>query len=354
MRVAVAGLGSVVETLHLPALRKLPEAELVGGFDLSPDARARWSRETDTPAWASFGELLADARPELTIVATPPDSHADLAVATLEGSSHVLCEKPLAWTVADADRVLEAAERSHRGVAVNHHLRTWPAFAAVKNEIGGDAAGRIVFTQVWQLTGVPPWRDPRPWFSAHPDRTVLEQGVHAIDLICFLFGERPLAVTARHGSGLEGTPEGDAISLLTLEFAGGRMAQLTSSTLCPAGARHIELRLDCELESLRASAGGRVMLKAGKKRAQRAGVKLELGLGGSAWAERGLRRRTLARNPRHPARRATRVMIERTIDAFSRGGEPPCSAREARTALEVAEAAYDSAATGRRIELSSS
>lgn len=351
MRVAVAGLGGVVDGLHLPALRRLPEVELAGGFDSSPEARARWAENTDTPVWASFDGMLSDARPELTIIATPPDSHAELAVEALAAGCHVLCEKPLAWTVADADRIVEAADRARRGVAVNHHLRTTPAFAAVKRAIGGDETGRLVFAQVWQLTDMPPWRDPRAWASARADRGLIEAGVHAIDLISFLFGESALAVTARLGSGLDGSPEGDAISLLSLEFSGGRMAQLTSSTLCPAGARHLDLRADCELESLRASTGGRALIKIGKKRAQRAGLKLELGLGGSAWAERGLRRRTLARSPRSPERSATRALIARTIDAFDRGADPPCGAREARDVLRVAEAAYESAASGRRIEM---
>ena len=100
------------------------------------------------------------------------------------------------------------------------------------------------------------------------------------------------------------------------------MAQFTSSTLCPAGARHLELRADCERESLRASTGGRALVKIGKKRAQRAGVKLELALGGSAWAERGLRRRTLARTPRSPERSATRALIAETIDAFGARNRP--------------------------------
>jgi predicted dehydrogenase len=352
VRVAVAGLGRVAHDLHWPALRRLGEAELVGGADPSGEARERWRRETGTLACETFAELLEGTLPELVIVAAPPESHAELAVEALASGAHVLCEKPLAPSRADADRILAAAAAAGRGVAVNHNLRAMPIFAAVRDQIGGPA-GRLLFAQAWQLVDLPPWRDPRDWSASRPDRTLLEGGIHGIDLLLFLFGERPVAVSARQASGTGAPADADAISLVTLEFPGGRLAQLTSSTLCPSGARHLDLRADCELASLRASIGGRALLKIGKKRAQRGGIKVEFGGGGTAWIERGLRRRTIARNRRNPARQATQLLLAGTIGAFDRGGEPPCSGEGAREALEVVEAAYRSARTGERIQLPS-
>jgi D-apiose dehydrogenase len=349
MRVAVAGLGRVAHGLHWPAIRRLRTAQLVGGVDPSAEARQRWSRETGTIACETFAELLDAAPPELVIVAGPPETHRELAVEALGSGAHLLCEKPLAPTVADADQILAAAAAAGRRVAVNHNLRAMPIFTAVKEEIGSRRAGGLVFAQAWQLVDLPPWRDPREWAASRPDQTLLEAGIHAIDLLLFLFGESPVGITAWQAGGLDGPAHADAVSLVTLEFPGGRLAQLTSSTLCPAGARHLDLRADCELASLRASIGGRALVKIGKKRAQRGGIKVEFGAGGSAWIERGLRRRTLARNRRNPAGQATRLLLAATIDAFERGVEPPCSGEDARQALEVVEAAYRSARTGERV-----
>jgi predicted dehydrogenase len=300
--------------------------------------------------FSTLGELLDRARPELVVVATPPDLHAELAIQALEAGAHVFCEKPFATSVAEADRVLAAAEPSRR-VAVNHHMREMPIFKALRSRIEGGEDGGLVFLQIWQLVDLAPWLDPRSWCAARPDLTLLEAGIHAIDLMLFLLGESPLAVTAHAAGGLDGPEGADAIWVVTLELPRGRLAQLTASTLCPAAARHLEVRADCERASLRASMGGRVVVKIGKKRAQRAGIHLELGAGGTAWAERGLARRTLARNPRIPQVHATRVLLTRLIDALERGQQPPSSGFSARQTLAVVEAAYRSAQTRTRVPL---
>ena len=87
------------------------------------------------------------------------------------------------------------------------------------------------------------------------------------------------------------------------------------------------------------------------KRAQRPGMRFLYGLGGMAWVERGMSRKTLARNPRDPGIVATGTLFRKISEAITRGEEPPSSAREARNALAVIEAAYRSAATGERIVL---
>jgi len=80
-------------------------------------------------------------------------------------------------------------------------------------------------------------------------------------------------------------------------------------------------------------------------------LKFDFGLGGLAWAERGLSRTRLARNPRDAAVLGTTRLLEGFVGAIERGEEPPSSAREARSVLAVIDAAYESARTGERIEL---
>jgi predicted dehydrogenase len=217
--------------------------------------------------------------------------------------------------------------------------------------VGRDDVGRIVFTQIVQLMDLAPWDEPVKWRAEMPHRTLFEGGVHLVDLLLALYGEQPVAVWARHSPGLDTTRAADAIHLVTLEFGGGRLAQITIDRLCKAGTRYIELRVDCEHASLRASHGGRILLQAGIKRAQRPGLRLLYGLGGMAWIERGMRRKTLARNPRDPGIVATGTLFRKIAAAIEQGVEPPSSARDARNALEVIEAAYRSATTGDRVVL---
>ena len=80
-------------------------------------------------------------------------------------------------------------------------------------------------------------------------------------------------------------------------------------------------------------------------------MRLDVGAGGLAWVETGLKRRTLARSPRDMTARATEDVLRKTFDAFRRGVEPPSSGRYAREIIGIIEAAYRSAETGRRVPL---
>jgi predicted dehydrogenase len=350
-RFGFAGLGWAARSFHLPALKAVPGALVVGGYDSSPEQRASWLREAGTPIYERLEDLVARERPDVIVIATPPESHAELCLRALELGTHVICEKPFAVTIADANRVLAAAEDAGRRVAVNQEFREMPIFRALAERIGSPEAGGLVFCQIWQLMDLAPWDEPVAWRAAMPNRTLFEGGVHLVDLLVFLFGERPDAVYARHSSGLDPSRDADAVHLVTFEFPRGRLAQLTIDRLCPAGTRYVELRADCERESLRASLGGRALIRVGMKRAERAGVRAELASGGLAWTERGVKRRTLARAKRNAGKHATAELFKQMTAAFEEGREPPSSGREARDVLAVIEAAYQAASSGERVEL---
>jgi predicted dehydrogenase len=351
MRFGLVGLGWAAGGFHLPGLKMVPGAEVVGGADASEEQRVAWGSSTGTPAFETVEELIETTRPDTVIVGTPPDSHADLCMRALEGGAHVICEKPFVSTVEEADRVLAAAESTGRRVAVNHQYREKQIFRAVKERVGTPDVGRLVFCQLWQLMDLPPWEESVAWRRAMPNRTLFEGGVHLVDLLLHLYEEMPEAVYARHSSGLDPERTADAIHLVTLEFPGSRLAQITIDRLCRAGTRYLELRADCEHASLRASHGGRVLFHAGMKRAERPGLRVAYGLGGTAWIERGPRRKTIARDPRNPEVAATGALFRKIAAALEEGREPPSSGREARDVLRVIEAAYRSAATGERVEI---
>jgi D-apiose dehydrogenase len=350
MRFGLVGLGWATRSFQLPALEKVPGAEVVGGVDSSPEQLENWRRETGTPGYESLEEMLEGARPDVVVVATPPGSHADIAIQALEAGAHVFCEKPFVSNVDEADRVIAAAESAGRQVAVNHEFREKPIFRALRERIESGQAGRLVFAQIWQLMDLAPWDEPVKWRREMPERTLFEGGVHLVDLLMMLFGEVPEAVYARHSSGYK---EGgaDAIHLVTFEFSGGRLGQITIDRLCRAGTRYVEIRADCEEASLRASLGGRAQVLLGKKRAEGNLLRVDYASGGLAWEERGESRKTLAKAKRPTGMHATAALLGRIVPALEENREPPSSAREARNVLAVIEAAYESARTGTRVEV---
>jgi UDP-N-acetyl-2-amino-2-deoxyglucuronate dehydrogenase len=351
LRFAFIGLGRAARLYHLPALKEIDDTFVVGGYDPDPAQSAGWREATGTPAFASVEELLDQSKADIVIVATPPDSHADLAVQALGAGAHVIVEKPFVTNTDEADRVLTAASAAGRFVAVNHQYRVKPIFSALEDAIRNERYGKLAFCQLWQLMNQAPWEDRAAWRAGMAQRTLLEGGVHLVDLMTLFFGELPRAVSAQHSAGFHSDPAADAVQLVTMEFSGGRLGQITIDRLCRGGTRYLETRADCERASLRASLGGRALLQVGMKRAERAGARIDFGLGGIAWAETGTRRKVLARSAKDQDVEATRVLFGRILTAFRSGVEPPSSAREARDVIAVIDAAYASADEGRRIAL---
>ena len=351
MRFGFVGLGRAARLYHLPAVAALENAQPVGGFDPSEQQRASWARDTGVPAFDSLEQLLATGAPDVVVVATPPPLHAEVCIQALRAGAHVICEKPFVTSSAEGDRVLAAAAAAGRRIAVNHQFREKPIFAAVRDAIRAEAYGRLAFCQLWQLMNLAPWDEPTEWRARMSDRTLLEGGVHLVDLMIVLFGEPPHAVSASHSAGYHARADADAVQLVTLEFSGGRLGQITIDRLCKGGTRYFEVRAECERASLRASLGGRALAQIGIKRAERPGIRFDLGLGGLAWAEQGTRRKVLARSPKEQDTWATTVLFRQIVAAFRADVEPPSSGREARDTIAVIDAAYESAARGARVEL---
>jgi len=354
MRFGFVGLGFAAQWLHLPAVRSLAGSAVVGGVDASPERCDEWAGLGAGRVHATVEALLADGRPDVVVVATPPDSHARICIQALEAGAHVICEKPFVETLDAATEVMAAAERAGRQVAVNHEFRYMPIFTAVREAIGKRDVGRPVFVHCTQFMDLAPWDEKVPWRAAMPDRSLFEGGVHLVDLLHMIAGRLPVSVFAATSSGLDLGRKADAIHLVTLDYGEGLLAQITIDRLCRAGTRYVDLRVDCEHASVRSSFGGRAFVQLGVKRGQRPGIRVDFGPEGLAWVERGLGRRVLARNARNATVKATAALYADTIEAFSRGAEPPTSARTARETLQVIEASYRSARSGERVVLTRS
>ena len=127
-RVAFIGTGQMARA-HLRALRQraLPIA-IVGVHDRTSALAEEFAREAGTRAYPSASALLAEARPDVVHVCTPPGAHFEAAAAALEGGAHVYVEKPFALTIGDATALLEKARIRGRLVCAGHQLLRDPAY----------------------------------------------------------------------------------------------------------------------------------------------------------------------------------------------------------------------------------
>jgi predicted dehydrogenase len=346
MNIAVVGLGEAGFTIHLPAIAGLSGVTLVGAADGDAARRERAATAFGTAAFSSLDEMLAATKPDVVVIATPPDGHVAQGLQALAAGAHVICEKPFTPTADDATTLLAAATKAGRQIAVNHQFRHMPIFDAVIAE--ARKTGGVSFVQVWQVMNP---TVEEGWRGALVQRSLYEAGVHLVDFVVALFGERPHSVQASISSGGLDGRAADAVALVTLEFSRGRLAHITQDRVCHGQRQYFEVRADTPATSLRASFGGRSRLTAGLYRSSRPHVRFEHGLSGLAWAEKGTSRTVLARNPKAPMVDAARRLLAQTIDAFRHGIAPPTSGGDARDIGVIVTAAYESAATGRRISL---
>lgn len=319
---------------------------------MDPDEgrRQRAATRFKVPVFAEFDAMLAAARPDVVIIATPPGSHADYCLRSIAAGAHVICEKPFVSSLREADTIIAAARAAGRRVALNHEFREMPIFKALIDAARAPENGGLVFAQVWQLMDLPPWAEPG-WRGQMLQRTLYEAGVHLVDFLMALFGERPVRVQAATSTCGVREGETDAVALVTLEFSRGRLAQIVQNRLCKGETQYFEVRADAARASLRASFGGRARVSAGLFRGTKPHVRIDYGISGIAWSEVGNKRSLLSRNPKEPGMLATRFVLERSLDAFRDGTQPPASAEAGRDVLAVIAAAYRSAATGARVRV---
>jgi predicted dehydrogenase len=349
-RVALVGLGFAACQLHLPALATLPDAAVVGACDHDSERRADVARRWKIPTFDNFDRMMSSARPEVVVIATPPHTHADYCRRSLVAGAHVFCEKPFVSSLAEADLVLDAANRAGRSIGLNHEFREMPIFRTVLKTATAPNSGDVRFVQVSQFIDLPP-SEEAGWRGRLGHRGLYEAGVHLVDYVLAVFGQLPGAVSATLSPGSNQAAQRDAISLVTLEFSDGRLAQLTQYRLAKGEQQYFEARVETDRETLRASFGGRARLSVGLYRSTRPHLRLEFGMSGLAWRETHGGRVYLARNPRQPREAATRALVAKTLRAFREGTPPPVSGMDGRNALKVIAACYQAAARGSRVQL---
>lgn len=191
----------------------------------SPErARAASERWGGAGAFGSYAEALADPRPAVALVLTPPATHLELALAALEAGKHVIVEKPPFLGVAEMDRADAAARRAGRRLLVAENYFYKPLAERLRALVGSGALGEIRFVQLnalkWQ--GVDGWREDAALAGGG---ALFEGGIHWLDLLANL-GLRVARIRAVRA----GPADGPARSALVVaDYEGGAVGTLLYS-----------------------------------------------------------------------------------------------------------------------------
>src|SRR5262250_1176771 len=196
VKVLVVGVGNMGSS-HSKAYESIDGFELVGLMSRSIRKRTDLPAElADVPRFDDFDRALKAARPDAVSINTYPDTHASYALRAFDAGCHVFMEKPIATTVADAEKVVRRAKATKRKLVIGYILRvhpSWTKFVEVARTLGKPLAMRMNLNQ--QSVG-PAWTWHKNLMASLSP--IVDCGVHYVDVMCQMTGAKPVRV---HGIG---------------------------------------------------------------------------------------------------------------------------------------------------------
>lgn len=246
VRAVLIGTGSVAVS-HVQALRSVSDrVTFAAAMDIDEDRARSFCAANGIPSWyGDVDDLLKNEQPELVLIATPSATHCDLSMKCLEAGAWVLCEKPLCGSLEEMDRIEDAEHRTGNFCASVFQWRFGSGGKHVKSLLDSGALGRPLVCNslvTWYRTPVyyaVPWRGK---WETELGGASMTLGIHAMDLVLWLLGEWE-EVRAMMGT-IDRDIEVENVSMASVRFASGAMANIATSALSPRESSY--LRLDTQ------------------------------------------------------------------------------------------------------------
>ena len=228
------GTGRIAEDRILPGINAYEGNKLIGVVSRDPARANDFARRFNAKhAYTNYDDLLKN--PEVTVVAihTPNALHAEQAIAAARAGKHVFCDKPMATSAADAERIVRECEKAGVTLGVNFHNRQMPCFIETRRIVQSGEIGNVLMVQLEASAGVgaasvaASWRtDPKMAGLG----TSMNVGTHVYDILRFILESEITTVSAMFDTA-PGAME--STSLTTFKFANGALAQLNVNQSTP-------------------------------------------------------------------------------------------------------------------------
>jgi len=232
VKFGLIGCGDIARKRIAPALRDLPNCELLAVSRANFALAESFAKEFGARRWyRDWQELLTDEEIDAVCIATPVHLHMEQAIAAARAGKHVLCEKPMALSVAECNQMIAACAESKVRLGIAYYRHFYPAVERVRTILNSGEIGTAIVAQMNAFE----WFDPEP---SHPRRWLLQKelsgggpmfdfGCHRIEVLLALFGDvkevRGLSANVLFDREVE-----DTASAL-LQFENGPQAVLTVS-----------------------------------------------------------------------------------------------------------------------------
>jgi UDP-N-acetylglucosamine 3-dehydrogenase len=232
LRVAIIGLGQIARLGHVPGYRKAG-AEIVAGCDVRAEHAKQFCETFGIPrVYADWKEMLAAGGFDAVSICTPSVHHGAMAAESARRGYHVLVEKPMATSLAECDRMIDAARESRVLLMVSHNQRFMPGHVAAKEIIASGRLGAPMLVQTAFGHGGPEkWSPTGQWYF-DPQQAKLgvmaDLGYHKVDLVQWLLGQDIVGVSAFVGTFQKDTPLEDTVAGI-VRFSGGAIGTIVAS-----------------------------------------------------------------------------------------------------------------------------
>ena len=197
VKVGLAGCG-FMGTMHANVYSVLDGAELFGVHDIDPSRAAEFAEKWGAKVFKSFSDVLADPEIDIVDLCLPTDVHAEFTVKACEAGKHVMCEKPMALSVAEADQMVDAAAKAGVRLMVGHCIRFWPEYEELKAAVDDHRLGNLHSANFTRYGAFPAYTVGQ--WAADPKKAGggMDMHIHDTDFALYLLGKPDTMVS--HGS----------------------------------------------------------------------------------------------------------------------------------------------------------
>jgi UDP-N-acetylglucosamine 3-dehydrogenase len=315
VKIAMVGCGGM-GNYHAKQLLQIPGTKIQAAVDIVPNRAEKLAQAVGCQVFTDYHHALDSV--DAVWVCTPPDSHLDITVTSLEAGKHVFCEKPMALSLDEADGMIDAANRNQRLLGIGYCLRFSPWAQMCKEIVWRGDIGEITLAWIARMSPIP----PTPWLKSQEvsGGMLTEQTTHNLDWLRYVVGD-VIEATAFTKTALPDVDISDNVVGL-LKFAQGAIGQIMASW--SSRASWIESGLVGTEGVLRTGQGGAITVHT---------------QGGEPVIY-------------HPEDLDMYLEQDRIfIEAIKEGDTFPLDPREARESLAVSLALLEAARTGRAVTL---
>lgn len=223
LRIGIVGFG-FMGRMHFRCWNARKDAQVVAVCDANPNIKEDTHRAVGNidgaagdidfagiELFTDFDQMIAKAGLDAISLTLPTYLHAEFSERALSQGVHVLCEKPMALTVSDCERMIAAAHKSGKILQIGHCLRFWPEYVKAKELVDSGQYGKVV-AAMFQRLGSPPGWSLDNWFvdESRSGGVALDLHIHDTDYVQYLLG-MPKAVCSHAAAG----PQGSLIHIVT-------------------------------------------------------------------------------------------------------------------------------------------